>query len=119
MQPSSPPPLHHQHIINTTDADAASAAGGDAIEGSDRLHRRRSTTTTTTTGVESCSDDHDALLCSQRRTFLGEVAHSKRFLGSEEFYGNGHLKEAAVEYAVMVPDSFAVVDHRFNHNHRM
>lgn len=66
-----------------------------------RLHRRRSTTTTT------ASSDHEPLPDIR--------PSSRRFLGADEYYTNqdddtSGAGGGCVEYAVMVPDSFAVVD---------
>lgn len=97
-----------------------------------RLNRRRSTTTTVTTtttgGMESSSDHENGHRPSKLQGhFLADIRpSSRRFLGTDEFYYSNHSSSninnhdddtsggggggAGVEYAVLVPDSFAVVD---------
>lgn len=81
-------------------------------DGFDRLHRRRSTTTTvTTTGVDS-SSDHEISKPLQHHPLADIRPSSRRFLGADEYYNHDDDTSgggAGVEYAVMVPDSFAVI----------
>lgn len=78
-----------------------------------RLQRRRSTTTTvTTTGVDSSSDhEHQQNPKPLQHHPLADIRpSSRRFLGADEYYCNDDdTSGGGVEYAVMVPDSFAVI----------
>lgn len=89
----------------------------DSQDAFDRLQRRRSTTTTvTTTGVDS-SSDHEHPKPLQHHPLADIRPSSRRFLGAEEYYcndddytsGRRGSGGAGVEYAVLVPDSFAVI----------
>lgn len=133
MQSSSSPQHRHGHITITTSPEVmdGEGEGGEADGRGYRLNRRRSTTTTTTTntttGVESCSDhepNHQNYQQQLRQHFLADIRpSSRRFLGADEFYcGSGHQNNnhqdddtsgGGVEYAVLVPDSFAVMDMKY------
>lgn len=124
MQSSlSPPPTHRVgHSITFNPGGGAGGGGAGAGDDDDpyhRLNRRRSTTTTvTTTGVDSSSDHEQHQHHEQQQSHSKPLQHhpladirpsSRRFLGADEYYCNDDDTSGGVEYAVMVPDSFAVI----------
>lgn len=118
MQSSSPPHrVGHNITFNPVEEAEDEERDEEEDEEEDRssynrLQRRRSTTTTvTTTGVDSSSDLEHSKHQLQHHPLASIRPSSRRFLGADEYYCDDDTSGggAGVEYAVLVPDSFAVI----------
>lgn len=110
MQPSFSPSHRESHgSITFNQLNGDGLMQDEDRDMFDRLNRRRSTTTTvTTTGVDS-SSDHEQMKPLKHHPLADIRPSSRRFLGAEEYYDDTSGGGGGVEYAVMVPDSFAVL----------